>query len=239
MITTTGLNWNTLAPYFGDYGLFVTMVFVALILGVTPLRYPFQWLETYYHELSHGLAAIITFGFIHRIKLNIDGSGWCSTRGGNRFIILISGYMGAALWGGYLYLAGWALGSQGAVELLYLELALLAITTLLWVRDPVTLLIIATMALVYGSPILFPALQGYVSFLLQFTGIYVMLNAIRAPLNLVDGKHVGDGAALADITYIVPKGIWILFWFVFALAVLTFCAATTLPGLQWILTWIS
>lgn len=213
----------------GVYAQFFGLVILAFIVGLTPLRYPFQWLETYYHELSHGLAAILTRGKIGRIKLNWDGSGWCSTRGGSRLFILLMGYTGAALWGGYLYLAGFKVGVTGSATLLQIELGILAFTTLFWVRDVITLIITATLASVFAIALFFPWVD-FIPLLIQFMGIYVVLNAIRAPLHLIDGQHVGDGAALSDLTLIFPEGVWIALWFIIGWAVLGGLMYLTLPG---------
>lgn len=218
-----------LEPYMGAYGQFVGLIVLAFIVGLTPLRYPFQWMETYYHELSHGIAALMTRGRIGRIKLNWDGSGWCSTRGGSRFFILIMGYVGASLWGGYLYIAGFMAGAHDTELFLQIELGILLFTTLFFVRDLITLCIVGTMAATFLGAMYFPYVDA-IPLLIQFMGIYVVLNAIRAPLHLIDGQHVGDGAALADLTYIFPEGVWIVFWLLFAIATLGVLMYLTLPG---------
>lgn len=222
----------------GVYAQFFGLVILAFIVGLTPLRYPFQWLETYYHELSHGLAAILTRGKIGRIKLNWDGSGWCSTRGGSRFFILIMGYTGAALWGGYLYLAGFKVDATGSATLLQIELGLLAFTTIFWVRDIITLIITATLASVFAIALFFPWVD-FIPLLIQFMGIYVVMNAIRSPLHLIDGQHVGDGAALSDLTFIFPEGVWIALWFIFGWFVLGVLMYLTLPGAASLLTYVA
>jgi hypothetical protein len=51
---------------------------------------------------------------------------------------------------------------------------------------------------------------------LKFIGIFVLLDAIKAPLHLIDGRHYGDGARLADLTGI-PELIWVLVWLVLGL----------------------
>ena len=48
-------------------------------------------------------------------------------------------------------------------------------------------------------------------FLMKFIGIYVLLDAVRAPLHLLDGRSIGDGADLAEITFI-PEIVWVIFW---------------------------
>lgn len=231
-----GVPWASLAPYMTDYFIFGGMIIGALVLGATPLRAPFQWMETYYHELSHGLASLLTFGRFKKIKLNWNGSGYAITAGGSRLLILLAGYMGAALWGGYLYLAGWLSTGTGASQLLSFELLFLGIATVMWVRDLVTLVIVASMAAVFGLPLLIPNIP-YLPYFIQFIGIYVVLNAIRAPLHLIDGKHVGDGAALQDLTKIIPEILWVLWWFCFAIAVLVGCAILTLPGMKLVVGW--
>lgn len=214
-----------------DALLFLGLCIAALVMGETPLRRPFKWAETYYHELSHGLACLLTGGRVRRIELNLDGSGMCTTMGGSRFFILIMGYAGASLWGLALYLAGHQLGDGGSLGWLRMEVALLAITTVLWVRDIVTLIIMLVLGALYMLPLASVEVAG-LHYLLQYMGVYVMMNAIRAPLYLIDGQHVGDGAALADLTFIFREWFWILFWWLFALGCLFAAAWLTIPGVR-------
>ncbi len=199
--------------------IFILMVALALGISKTPLRYPFKWLETFFHELSHGLAAIVTFGWIHRVTLNFNGAGSCTTKGGWRFLILISGYLGAVFWGALIYLAGWSLDEVGSVELLYFLNGLIVITTVLWVRSLSTFIILAVMFVVFWLPSQVPN-WAWIPYFIKFMGMYVLLSAVKAPLALIDGKHVGDGAALQDLTFVIPEGVWIVLWFVAGLATL-------------------
>lgn len=210
---------------------FFTMLTLAIIISRTPLRYPFQWMETFFHELSHGLACILTFGRIHRIKLELNGSGVCSTYGGWRIPILLAGYAGAVTWGAVIYLAGWSLSTSDDVFLLYLLIGVLGVSTLFWVRNLTTLFIIGIMGLVFWLPTLVPETK-IPAYAIEFYGIYVVQSAISAPLNLIDGKHVGDGADLADITLILPEGVWIALWFIYALLVTFWLWQITIPAAE-------
>lgn len=221
----------------GDaYALFFGMVCAALILGQTPFGRPLKWAETFYHELSHGLAAILTFGRMSRLELKWNGAGACWTRGGSRFVVLLAGYAGASAWGLLLFVAGYSLGANGVGIWLKLELALMALVLVFCVRDLQTLAIMAIMASVYAAALFLPWVTALPQ-LLQFIGIYVMLNAIRAPLALIDGKHVGDGAALADKFKIIPEIVWVLLWFAFAVFCLILAAELVLPGLPALTPW--
>lgn len=213
-----------------EYTTFIVMVVAALLLSKSRLGWPLKWAETFYHEMSHGVVCLLTGGRVTRLELNFDGSGCSYTKGGWRVPTLMAGYMGASIWGGIIYMSGWWLGDSGATAYLKFELAVQVIAFVLWGRDLTTWIILAIIGAVYALAIGIPDTR-WIPLVLQFIGIYVMFNAIRAPLFLIDGEHVGDGADLADILFI-PEWVWILFWWLFALAVLLFCMSLTLPGFE-------
>lgn len=220
------LNSQVMTVWWSEV-VFAAMVLLALAMSKGRLGWPLKWAETFYHELSHGIACALTGGKVVRIELEFSGAGKCTTRGGWRVPVLLAGYVGAALWGGALYMGGWLLGDQGVTTWLKLELAVLAIVFLFWARDWRTWVILLVIAGVYGLAIT-KVSSFYLPTFLQFAGIYILLNAIRAPLFLIDGQHAGDGAALADIL-ILPEGVWIALWFAFALLVMGICMVLTLP----------
>ena len=101
------------------------------------LLYPFKLLATWLHELSHGLAMILTGVGFDRVLIYRDTSGLAySQRVAGRFgqaVIAAAGYMGTPLWGAVLLvvtpnarLARWAL----------VLLAALLVGTALTVIDP-------------------------------------------------------------------------------------------------------
>lgn len=197
------------------YEFFILLSAAAVISFIPYIRHPFRTIETFFHELSHGLAAILTFGKIHRIKLNFDGSGECSTIGGSRHIILLSGYAGASAFGFLIYYIGTQIQLNQAETFLYSMLILFIFTTLMWVRNISTLICMLFIGILFYLP-LKHELYEYTSIYLKFIGIYVCLSAVRAPLDLIDGLDVGDGAELFKIT-LLPEGIWIILWFAFGI----------------------
>jgi len=46
---------------------------------------------------------------------------------------------------------------------------------------------------------------------LKLTGILVLVNSLYSPWYLIDGRSLGDGAALAELT-MIPEFIWVLIW---------------------------
>lgn len=73
--------------------------------NTSPLLYPFRLLVTFVHESGHGLSAILTGGRFLDFDIQPNGAGVASTTGGNRFIVLQMGYLGAAFFGAFLLYA--------------------------------------------------------------------------------------------------------------------------------------
>lgn len=196
--------------------LFIILAFVVDYLPFVNL--PFMWSETFFHEISHGLAAIFTGGEILNITLNFDGSGHCTTLGGTNFIITFAGYLGSALWGLLIYSLASSLSQSSAKIMTGIMLAMLATTLLLWARDSSTIIILAILLLMYTLPLI-KVLWFSVKFFIQLVGIFVLLDSIRSPLYLLDGRDLGDGASLAELSWL-PELFWIASWIMIATACL-------------------
>ncbi|MCA3244347.1 MAG: M50 family metallopeptidase [Alphaproteobacteria bacterium] len=202
----------------------VLLLAAAVALHSTRLSWPLRWAETFYHEASHGLVTLLTGGRVVKLELHWRGGGACTTQGGSRFLTLLAGYMGASLWGAVLFLIGANLGEAGVRWWLGAELALLGFALLFWAKNVVTMIILLLIGAVYAAAWYLPPEFG-LAYVLQGLGLFIMLNALGAPFHLLDGQHVGDGAALQDLTVIVPEGVWVAWWVVFALACLLGCLA--------------
>ena len=61
-------------------------------------------LVVFFHEMSHGLAALLTGGGIRAIHLHPEAGGMCVTTGGIPFLVISAGYLGSLVWGGALML---------------------------------------------------------------------------------------------------------------------------------------
>ena len=194
---------------------FFIILFLALLIKQLPfISIPFNWLESYFHEISHGIAAILTGGSISRIQLFTNGSGVCTTQGGMSFFISFAGYAGATIWGWGIYKL--ASGHQ-RMALLFSSLLLLLIiwSIVFWGRDPLTWFILGSLGLIFLLTIQLKK-SHYIQRILQFLGMLILLNSLSSPSYLLDGKHIGDGATLASMTFI-PEFIWVLIWFLIAL----------------------
>ncbi|HIG79459.1 MAG TPA: M50 family peptidase [Cycloclasticus sp.] len=198
--------------------LFIVLAFIIDYLPIINL--PFLWSETFFHEISHGLAALLTGGTIHNITLNFNGSGVCTTSGGTRFLIAFSGYAGSALWGLLIYSIADTLSQAKAKLMVAIMVTMLALTLLLWARNISTIIILLILLLMYATP-LYKSLWFRVKFFIQLVAVFIMLDAIRNPLYLLDGRDLGDGANLSKLTWL-PEFFWVALWLVIAVGCLYF-----------------
>jgi len=197
----------------------ILFIAVAFIIDYLPfVNLPFLWSETFFHEISHGIAALLTGGIIQNITLSFNGSGVCTTSGGMRFLISFSGYAGSALWGLFIYSVAETLSQKKAKLMLGVMVIMTGVTLLLWARDISTIIILLILLFMYTIPLI-KSLWFSVKFFIQLVGVFVMLDAIRSPLYLLDGRDLGDGASLAQLTGL-PEFFWVALWFVIAIGCL-------------------
>jgi hypothetical protein len=216
---------NTQSLPFSTKYRFWLILCAALILSQIPIiSIPFKWLESYFHEISHGLAALFTGGSIVRIQLFSNGAGLCTTRGGMSFLISFMGYAGAALWGmGIYYIATM---HKRIAQILSGIIALLLLTTLVfWARDLLTLLIITALLALVVLKFKYSKLS-YLQVSLQLTGALILLNSVKSPWYLIDGRNIGDGAALSQLTGI-PEFLWVVVWFSIGVGGIVWLARTS------------
>ncbi len=196
--------------------LFILSVIIVLFWDTRPL-YPLKLLVVFFHELSHGFAAMLTGGEIVDIELNSSLGGRCVTRGGNRFVVLTAGYLGSLLWGGLILLMSARTRWDSS---LVATLGLLLVLVTVWLIRPwfgfgfwfcggvgVTLLALAAWT---------PAVVSRL--LLRVVGL---TSVIYAPLDIksdvLDRPELrSDAAMLAEITGL-PTIFWGIVWCLVAL----------------------
>lgn len=203
----------------GKAQFFVELLLALLLSRLPYVSLPFHWLESYFHELSHAIAAVASGGIVSHIQLFPDGSGLCFSQGGWPVLIGFSGYTGAALWGALLFLMSCL--RQG-IRQSYLALgAVVLLTLLLWSRDVLSMAIMLSLAVLF----LLPLKLTYSTLLrgsLRLVAMIVMLNALASPAVLLGLGQRGDAALLAKMT-LIPAVIWVMLWFAVGLGALYLC----------------
>lgn len=194
----------------------IAMVVLAIAFWDSPLIFPIKAFVVLLHELSHGLAAVVTGGHIERIELSANLGGVCWSRGGLRAAVLPAGYLGSMLWGGVI-LVGAARSRHDKVFSAIIGVVVL-VTTVMFVR---TVFGIA-FGLLFGGGLIAVALvfSPWVNdVLLKLLGVTCSLYAvIDIKQDLISRTIPGSDAYVMSEEFFFPPVFWGVFWIVIALA---------------------
>ncbi|HNX50924.1 MAG TPA: M50 family metallopeptidase [Thermoanaerobaculaceae bacterium] len=210
--TTSAIDWRRV-------GLLAAIAVPVMLLWSTPVVWPLKILVVFFHELSHGLAAIFTGGHIVRIEVVAAQGGVCWTLGGNRFLTLMAGYLGSLVWGGAVLLAASSSQRDRAVSVGLGSVIVGA--TLLWVRPVISFgfgfHLLAGLALVALGWFLPDAVNDIVLKLFGVTSCLYVIPDIYSD-TIARSNLRSDARMLAEMTH-VPTVVWGGIWILIALAV--------------------
>jgi hypothetical protein len=211
--------------------LLASLVLLQLPFGGLVL-YPFKVLNTWMHEISHGVVMLLTGVGFDRMDVYPDGSGLAFADGTagppGRALIAAAGYMGTPLWGVVLLWLGQS--EVYARRCLAVVGFLLGLTTAMFVANRFGQITLGITALVVvGAGIFVP---GRVAAMLcnfiaaqACIGALVDIRVLYRPFLVVDGHERGSDAhqmAAATFGTSEPWAIWFwaTAWLVWSLALL-------------------
>ncbi|MEM1319745.1 MAG: M50 family metallopeptidase [Bacteroidota bacterium] len=171
--------------------------------------YPINQLVTFLHEFGHALGAILTGGSVEALQVNEDGSGFTITRGGNRGIVLMGGYIGSALFGNLLFYIG-ARKERWAGWTLNILAGLMIFSSLFWFNSLYTSGFLIAFAI--GIYII-TSRTSYAREVLMFLGLVSILYIIQ-------DFNVGPSSDLneyAKLFVVIPATVWMYIWLFIAL----------------------
>jgi Peptidase M50B-like len=181
------------------------------------LLYPFTILATWFHEMGHGIAAMLTGRGFERLLIFADGSGVAlSLRPADGYrltdaLVAASGPLGPAIAGALLIIASRSpAATRNALAVLGVALV---VSTLIWVRSPAGWLVLPAL----GMAIAVLALRGSLpwrGFAIQLIGVQASISAwqqfdyLFSPGGTVGGQpHRSDTGAIADVL-LLPYWFW-------------------------------
>lgn len=181
----------------------------------SPLLFPFRLFVVFLHEISHGIAAVLTGGRVLSIAISPNEGGVCVTRGGWPFLVLNAGYLGSLLFGALFLLLGTRRRNARPV------IAALGLFTLLAAAIYVRSLFGFVYCLAAGIAFLLVAIKlapGASEVLLAAVGAMSALYAVADVASDVVFRHsaASDAAALARATGI-PAVAWGVVWIALSL----------------------
>jgi hypothetical protein len=188
------------------------------LLWNTPVVYPLKIFVVLLHEVSHGIAAVVTGGSIQSIVLDPYQGGATYTLGGNAFVTLSAGYLGSLAWGALMVEAARARRVRSDLVIGVIG-GLVVVLTLLFVRSGFGI----------GFGILFGAALGVAArklsraanrTLLMTLGMTSSLYAILdIKSDVLDRPQLESDAFMLGRMTGVPTVVWGLIWIAIAVGV--------------------
>ena len=199
----------------------ITVTGLVFLLWNTPVVLPLKLLVVFMHELSHGLAALLTGGTIENISLSVMQGGHAITRGGNSFAILSAGYVGSLLIGMALLVT--ALRTQADRAVLALcGLTILAVTAL-YIRDwfPLIFCTVAGVCMLAIAQYLDHTINDLMLRIIGLTSL------IYVPYDIFDDTIARSGlrsdAYMLSEQFGGPTMLWGGLWLVLSVSVIILC----------------
>ncbi|MFP4369799.1 MAG: M50 family metallopeptidase [Candidatus Kapaibacterium sp.] len=183
--------------------------------GKTTL-YPFTLLGTWFHEMSHGVAAMILGGNFHRLELFADGSGLAYFSGrlflGNigHALVAMAGPLGPTIAGSVLIIL--SVKRKAVSPALIIFSFILGISALIWIRSIVGLAVALGFALI----LMYAAIKGSdraKMLTAQFLGIQAWMSVyLSFDYLFSSGASVGGGSYKSD-TAVIAEYLLLPHWF--------------------------
>lgn len=202
------MNNQTLIRVVGVLVVYLVLKYLGGSFGETVL-YPITLFVTFLHEFGHAFGAIITGGSVENLQVSQDGSGFTATRGGNRAITLMGGYLGSALLGNILFYIG-ARKPKLAQYTLYFLATIMILAGLKWFNSFYTTGVLIAFAVVFY---LLAARTKFDQVILMFLGL-------ASILYIIQDFNVGpssDLEAYAEVMVFLPAKAWMYIWLAIAL----------------------
>lgn len=181
------------------------------------LLYPFTILSTWFHEMAHGIMALVLGGNFHQLEINPDGSGLAMWSGdlflGNigNAMVAAAGPLGPTAAGAILIIL--SKKDKYIKTILYAFSAILAISVILWVRSIYGIPVILTFAvLIYFAALkMQPKNQKLLLIFLgiqAFLSIYLSIGYLMSQEAFIDNDyHISDTGVIAQNLFL-PYWIW-------------------------------
>lgn len=201
-------------------GRLVLAVVVVLALPALPfgnyLIYPFAILTTWFHEMGHGVSAILMGQSFEQLLIFADGSGVAESRLDNdagavtNAVIAAGGPLAPSVAGALLIIAS---AKQKFWRPTLVALALIiAGSTLFYVRSGVGLAMLPLVAALIGL-IAWRAPDGFARFTLQFLGVLSAMSMLRDFNYLFTERAVIGGQSMLSDTGAIEEALFLPHWF--------------------------
>ncbi|WP_017325537.1 M50 family metallopeptidase [Synechococcus sp. PCC 7336] len=179
------------------------------------LLYPFTILSTWFHEMGHGLTALLLGGNFERLELFANGSGLATHSGAvwggrlGRALVAAGGPLGPAIAGAILIvMARWRRASRGTLAIL----AGVLLLSLIWMRSLFGVLAVVAWAGAIALVCLRGS-RGAQAFAVPFLGVQACISTFNQLDYLFSQEAVIGGQRFLSDSGQIARQLWLPFWF--------------------------
>lgn len=201
-----------------ELGIAILISLLTILLWRSILIYPVKIFVVLLHEMSHGIAAIISDGTIMKIIITPELGGETVTSGGIKFIIAASGYLGSLFFGAMLFYS--AYNKKFSMWFNTIVSVMILLFTVNYLEGSFTIIfaLVFTLFLFLSPRILNDLIHSYAMKILGLiSSLYILIDIKEDLLTL---RIVpSDAQMLADITGI-PAYLWGMVWLVITIFII-------------------
>lgn len=178
------------------------------------MLYPFTILATWFHEMGHGLTALLLGGQFYKLEIFANGSGVAYHSGAGRLtsaLVAAGGLLGPPIAGSLFILSGRSASLSRKV--LGVLAILLIVSTVIWVRTGFGWLILPMIAVVLGA-IAYKGPDWLQPMVIQFLGVQACISTYRQLDYLfMNNAQIGGQVMTSDTGHIaqallLPYWVW-------------------------------
>ncbi len=180
------------------------------------ILYPFTILGTWFHEMGHGIAALIMGGNFHSLEIYENGSGLASFSGPLYFgglsnaFVAASGPLGPTIAGTFLILLSKS-AKRSRLVILLLSIVFV-ISVILWVRSWFGIGIVLLFAIILFF-ISIKANDTWQLYTLRFLGVQAFASLYMNIGYLFTGGGTVNGQVFSSDTYVISQYLLLPYWF--------------------------
>ena len=214
------LKLNKRQKKYLEYTLILIILFLSFFFWNSFVVYPIKLFVVLTHEMSHGIAAIITGGKLHSILITNSLGGESRTIGGNNFVIASAGYLGSLLFGAALYISGNTEKFRKVFSIfLSILLILFAANYLEGYLGKIASVLFASLFII--APIYFPQIANSILYkLLGLISMFYVAIDIKEDI-LTNVYRPSDAQFIATLTS-VSATVWGILWLIISLTTIFF-----------------
>ncbi|MCF8356999.1 MAG: M50 family metallopeptidase [Melioribacteraceae bacterium] len=201
-----------------ELGIIVSAGILSILLWDTILIYPVKLFVVLLHEISHGIAAIISGGNIVAINLNYNLGGQCVTKNGNEILIASFGYLGSLLFGTLIFISGYEKKLIKPVPISIAVLIVLFMANFMRGAEGIVFTLLIAVILIISPNLSNKKVHAYIMKILGLVSCMYVLVDIKEDLLTLTYRET-DAQLIAGITGI-PALWWGLLWFVISIMVI-------------------